>query len=278
MIYVILVVLGLCFGSFVNALTWRLRQQEQASTQSSKVREQYSILRGRSMCVHCHHILGFWDLVPVLSWLALRGKCRYCHKPVSFQYPLVEMVTAALFVGSYAFWPVTIAGVQVVVFGLWLAEVIGLMALLVYDIRWMLLPNRLVFPLSGIAVLQALLVIVTAPRPLHALLAYIGAVIVGGGIFYVLFQVSNGKWIGGGDVKLGVLLGLLVGSFEKGLLFIFLAAVLGTLASLPLLATGRLKRTSVIPFGPFLIVGGFIAVVFGDSIIHWYNHTFLYLS
>src|SRR5476651_645529 len=136
MIIVVLVVFGLCLGSFVNALVWRLHEQDK------KQAKNLSILNGRSMCPNCKHELAAKDLVPVLSWLSLRGKCRYCGKPISVQYPLVEMVTSGLFVASYLWWPEVLHGAQVAAFGLWLALLVGLMALLVYDLRWFLLPNR----------------------------------------------------------------------------------------------------------------------------------------
>ncbi len=109
----------------------------------------------------------------------------------------------------------------------------------------------------------------------RALLETVLAVAVGGGIFYVLFQVSSGKWIGGGDVKLGWLLGLTVATPARSMLFIFIAALLGSLASLPLLATKRLQRNSTIPFGPFLIIGAIIVQLFGHTILLWYQRTFL---
>lgn len=94
---VVLLFLGLAFGSFINALVWRLR-------------EGMSVARGRSMCVHCRHTLSWYDLIPVFSWIALGGKCRYCQRRISFQYPLVELATAAGWVASYTYWPRELAG------------------------------------------------------------------------------------------------------------------------------------------------------------------------
>jgi len=204
----------------------------------------------------------------------LGGKCRYCHKPIA-DSPLIELSLPVLFVTSYLWWPMAFSFPQAVIFGLWLVLLVGLVALAVYDLRWMLLPDRLVFPLMTVAGLQALLVVLTANRPFIALLNVVGAVAVGGGLFYVLFQVSAGKWIGGGDVKLGWLLGLIVATPSRSLLFIFVAAVLGSLVALPFLWNGRLKRTSIIPFGPFLIVGAIVTQLFGIHILGWYQHMFL---
>lgn len=271
MIIAVLVVLGLCFGSFANALVWRVRQQETGSKS-----KRLSVLNGRSMCPACKHELAAGDLVPVLSWLALRGKCRYCGRPISVQYPLVELVTAAAFVLSYLWWPARLTdSFQIAVFGLWLAILTGLLALLVYDLRWNMLPDRIVFPLTGLAIIQAVIAVISAGSPVKALVNEILAVAVGGGIFYFVFQASKGKWIGGGDVKLGWLLGLVVGTPARAFLLIFLAAATGSLISLPLVAAGRLKRTSTIPFGPFLIAGAFITELFGAAILSWYWRTFI---
>jgi leader peptidase (prepilin peptidase) / N-methyltransferase len=117
MTYVALSILGLCLGSFVNALVWRIYQQEQAghrekvrgrskknnklSAHSSDLSRSLSILQGRSMCPSCKHELAAKDLVPILSWLQLKGRCRYCQKPISVQYPLVEVATAVMYGSLY---------------------------------------------------------------------------------------------------------------------------------------------------------------------------------
>jgi prepilin signal peptidase PulO-like enzyme (type II secretory pathway) len=272
MIIAVLVVLGLALGSFVNALVWRLHEQEKAPKNKD-----LSIIKGRSMCPHCKQGLSAMDLIPVASWLALKGKCRYCGKPISVQYPMVEAALAALFVLSYLYWPKEIEGAQVLAFGLWLLLLTGFMALTVYDWHWKLLPDKIMRPMAVIAVVFASVQAAAAYRPFMAVLNALLAVIAGGGIFYVLFQVSDGKWIGGGDVKLGALLGLIVGTPGKAVLVIFLASLLGTLASLPLLTSHKLKRNSTIPFGPFLIAGAIITQLLGHSILHWYTRSFLTL-
>ncbi|MDB5184307.1 MAG: putative Prepilin peptidase [Candidatus Saccharibacteria bacterium] len=278
MIIALLVLLGLCFGSFTNAFVWRIHEQEaeQGKKRPNKQRlADLSISKGRSMCPHCGHELGALDLVPVLSWLSLGGKCRYCRTPISWQYPVVELATTLLFVISWLGWPYAVQGLQIAAFGVWLVVLIGLMALTVYDFRWMLLPNRIVFPLYGVAGVFALINIIGAARPLHALLMTILAVALGGGVFYVLFQVSDGTWIGGGDVKLGWLLGLVVGRPPLSFLFIFAAALLGTIASVPLIVKEGIRPKRVIPFGPFLIAGAIISLLYGQSILDWYQHFFV---
>jgi prepilin signal peptidase PulO-like enzyme (type II secretory pathway) len=272
MIIAVLLVFGLVLGSFVNALVWRAHEQEGQKNPDKKL----SILHGRSMCPHCKHELAAKDLVPVLSWLSLGGRCRYCSKPISEQYPLVEALVAASFVASYIWWPVTLGGTQTAIFVVWLAILVGLAALLVYDLKWLLLPNRIVYPLTIAAALMAVLRIADDAHPGAALLKTVLAVVIAGGIFYVLFQVSDGKWIGGGDVKLGWLLGLVVGTPSKSILLLFLASLMGSLVSLPLLLQHKVKRDSTIPFGPFLIVAAVIVQLFGADVLNWYRQTFIY--
>ncbi len=279
MIIAMLAIVGLCLGSFVNALVWRLHEQEVEQAKQRPSRQylkKIAIGTGKSMCPHCKHQLSARDLVPVASWLSLRGKCRYCGKPISWQYPAVELATAALFVASYVWWPASLVGATpITVFLFWLILLTGLIALAVYDLRWFLLPNRIIYFLSCVAIAQAAAIVSAAPQPGITMVNMLLGVAIGGGIFYILFQVSKGKWIGGGDVKLGWLLGLIAATPARAVLFIFLAALLGSLVSLWLLASKRLKRGSVIPFGPFLIAGLIIVQLFGADILRWYQQAFL---
>lgn len=252
MIPFILFVFGVCLGSFVNAYVWRTHVQLQLQ-KGKKPGKQYSILHGRSMCPDCKHGLGVKDLVPVLSWLSLKGECRYCKKPISWQYPAVELLTGVLFVISYFAWPNAFSTGEWLYFGLWLAMVVQLVALAVYDLRWMLLPNRMVIVAAGIATVMLATRAVT-DTSLEPLLSALWGVVIGGGLFYVLFQLSDGKWIGGGDVKLGAVLGLTVGGPMNAILLLFIASFAGTIVMLPLLLSGKTKRTSKMPFGPFLAI------------------------
>ncbi len=275
MVVLILILLGLCLGSFANALVWRVYQQEFAS--KNKINSaKYAILKGRSMCVNCMHTLAWYDLLPVVSWLALRAKCRYCHKPISWQYPVVELTTAGLFVASYLHWPtVFISNGDFAVFGLWLILLTGFIALAVFDIRWMILPNRIVFPLQSIATVYALSRFAQSGSEWSVLGGALAGVLCSAGVFYMLFQVSGGKWIGGGDVKLSVVLGLVLGSGVNALLMLFIASLLGTLVGLPMIVRGKAKARTKLPFGPFLMTATVIVVIFGAQILDWYTRQFL---
>jgi leader peptidase (prepilin peptidase)/N-methyltransferase len=225
--------------------------------------------------VHCGHKLASKDLLPVFSWLSLGGRCRYCKKKISPQYPLIETLTAALFVLSYLYWPFELtSALSWLQLGLWLAALVILIALLVYDLRWMLLPNRLVFPLIGVAGLYVLSFVV-AESSISPLFTGLLGVLFSAGLFWLMFQLSDGKWIGGGDVKMAIALGLLVGGPINAVLLIFIASLLGSLVSVPAMVKGKVQRTSKIPFGPFLIVATYVVVLFGEKITSWYQQTFL---
>lgn len=272
MVILYLFLLGLCLGSFITAFTWRLRQQDSSPKRRKKTDNSLSIVRGRSMCENCKHTLSAVDLIPVFSWLWLRGRCRYCGHPVSWQNPAIELATAALILLSYLCWPFAWDAEGITIFVFWVVFLVGFVALTVYDLRWMELPDKLTYPLLGLAVLLVLLRVTVFGGGWGLLAGSILGALSTGGLFYLLYQMSAGRWIGGGDVKLAPTLGLLVASPIKGLLVIFLASLLGTLASLPLVVTK--KRTIKgyhIPFGPFLLLATVIVFLFGTEIVDWYQ-------
>ena len=273
LIIMLLAILGLIFGSFIDALVWRIHEQAKLSQKKKgKVPRELTMLHGRSMCPSCHHVLMARDLIPVLSWVMLRGKCRYCGKPISWQVPLIELVTGLLFVLSYICWPTSLQGLGLLQFVFWLVFVVGFVALAVYDLKWYILPDRIVYPLVGVAVVEVLLSLILFHSGWLTVLGSVWGILIASGIFYVLYQVSDGKWIGGGDVKLGLVLGILLGGPLLSLLLLFVASVLGTLVSMPLLAVGKAKRSTLIPFGPFLIVATMIIELFGHHFVDWLVH------
>lgn len=250
-----LIGLGLCFGSFVNALVVRLH------TGRDWVKE-------RSECMHCHHALAVKDLIPVFSWLMLRGKCRYCGKPFP-DSPVTELAVPALFVLSYAFWPLPLSGAGLFQFVLWLVLIVAFVALAVYDLRWLLLPDKIVFPLIGLAVLQVGIVSIWAGDWQHIFSAAVSAALLAG-LFLTLHEASKGKWIGFGDVKLAVVLGLLAGTPLKAMLLLLTASSIGSIIALPLVLQGKAGRKTKLPFGPLLLAGTIVVVLWGQAIIDWY--------
>ena len=207
MVYIFITLLGLALGSFVNALVWRLHEQSKKKSRFNKA--DLSILTGRSMCPQCGHQLHAVDLIPVLSWLSLFGKCRYCIKSISWQYPLVELVFTLLLLISYHLWPYD-AGSRLffLQFGVWTLLLMIMMALAVYDQKWMILPTKLVRLAMALSVLLTCLIIADEGDYSVLISSLIGSVVLGA-LFWLIYQISDGKWIGGGDVRLGFAMGLL---------------------------------------------------------------------
>lgn len=272
MIIILLGLLGVCLGSFINALVWRLYQQTRTKDKSQL--RKLSITRGRSICPSCKHELYPYDLTPVVSWLLLKGRCRYCKNRISAQYPLVELATGLAFIFSYAAWPAHIAGIVWAQFVCWLLLLTVLIALAVYDLKHMLLPNRLVF-FASMPVAAWIIVGSISDTSLRPLLEGIYGLVAFGGSFYLLYLISKGKWIGGGDVKLGFVLGAWLASPLLVALAIFLASFIGTIYFTAQSLRGRLTRHSKLPFGPLLIIGFYIAFMFGEQIITLYESVFI---
>lgn len=252
--------LGLCLGSFINALVWRLHTDR-------------DWIKARSICPRCKRQLANKDLIPVVSWLWLRGRCRYCRRPISVQYPLVELAMAAVFVISYLCWPEDLSqSGQKLLLVTWLVASVGLMALAVYDARSKLLPSILIYitALVAIAGRAAYIIWFSADRS-HDFRQWAAAVAVAAGIFFLIYIVSRGKMIGEGDIRLGLATGTLLATPVKAFLMIFLASLLGTLFVLPALFDKRKSISSQLPFGPFLIAATAIVVLFGSDISNWYQ-------
>lgn len=257
MVILLLVLLGLCFGSFVNALVWRLHKKR-------------DFVKERSECTHCHHVLAWYDLLPVVSWLLLRGRCRYCHKKID-DSPLTELGVATVFAMSYLFWPLGFATGGTALFILWLISIVFLAALFLYDLKWSLLPNVLTFPLIGLGVVWVGIYygFVMPQSPLETLQSVLFGFASVAGIYGTLYFVSKGEWVGFGDVKLGVFMGLVLG-WQGGLLAVMLANIIAFIWVAPGLMTRRLDRKARIPFGPFLIVSTVLTLIFGERLISLY--------
>jgi leader peptidase (prepilin peptidase)/N-methyltransferase len=278
-----LILLGLAMGSFAGATVWRLRarQLEEDREAGEKIdKKEYkklspltkaTTLNDRSRCLHCNHTLAWYDLLPLASWLSTGGKCRYCHTPIGKFEPLIELGTAAFFIVSFAFWPQLLTTpVEIVQFALWLIAGVLLAILFAYDLKWYLLPNHIVFPLIGVGVIYAALSLISAPDLASALLSLCIGVAILSGLYFVLWILSKGAWIGFGDVKLGLALALLLGEWPLAFLALFGANLIGCLLVISGVVSGKITRRSHIPFGPLLILGAFIAMLWGHAIIQWY--------
>lgn len=248
---IIIFILGIIIGSFLNSVIWRIQHGK-------------SIFRGRSQCVHCDRRLIWHDLVPFLSFAVQAGKCRYCRKKISWQYPLVELVTGFLFIiiywnnwNNWGNWPSWSYQSYLQLLFYFLVTSI-LIILFVSDLRYMTLPVGIILGTVGISFLVQLFLGVSWYNLLLA-----GA--VGFAFFALQYFISKGRWIGDGDMYLGALMGLVLG-WPRVLYAILAAYILGAIVALILLVSGRAKWGSKIPLGVFLTIATFVVMVFGDQI------------
>lgn len=216
--------------------------------------------------------MKWYDLIPVVSWLVLKGKCRNCHKRIGLFELLIELGVAAFFVISYIFWPFELAtGLEIARFVVWLIAGVILAMLVAYDTKWYLLPDKLTAILASLGVVSVLLTTIRSAEPLTAILSAVAAVAILSGLYLVLYLVSKGRWVGFGDVKLGVGLALLLGDWQLALIALFLANFVGCLIVLPFMIAGKLTRSSRVPFGPLLIIGMILSFFIGPMLIELYT-------
>lgn len=287
-IYTALVLSGLCLGSFAGASLWRLRARHLVEDKQSgdeydhdeykrlKKLTTTSLARDRSQCLHCSYTLKWYDLLPLVSWLSLRGKCRNCHKPIGLLEPLIELGVAAYFVLSFALWPYPLeTGLEIARLIIWLLAGVGLAILFAYDKKWFLLPDKVNFAIVGLGIINAVIVVLQTDDMLSALATIGGSITILSGIYWVLYMSSRGKWIGFGDIKLGLGLALLLADFRLAFIAIFAANLVGCLIVIPALLAGKLKRNTHVPFGPLLIVGAVIAQFAGLYLVDLYVYSLL---
>jgi leader peptidase (prepilin peptidase)/N-methyltransferase len=241
---------GLIFGSFLTVVVYRVPRGE-------------SVVSPRSRCPRCGAEIGAPENIPVLSYLALRGRCRHCGAPVSPEYPLTEAATGALFAGTAAVYEELYLAVLVALF-------LGVMlAVALVDARWRIVPNAIVYP-SLVLGLTAVVVGHLAGVGLDAVRGMIGLAAYAGPLFLVALAVPHG--MGMGDVKLAALIGLILGSL--GLSYVAVAAgvgiLIGGVGALVALVLFRYGRKQQIPFGPFLAGGAAVAALAGPQIADLY--------
>jgi len=248
---ILIFIFGLVVGSFLNSIIYRLQSGE-------------SFLFKRSFCPHCKHPLSWQDLIPLLSFLILKGKCRYCSQKISLQYPLVELTAGILFVSIF-----NIHNIITACF-LFLVSCF-LIIIFVYDLKHYIIPDKVIYPAIAIAFLYQLFKALEFGiwNLEFGILNPLLSAILASAFFLAIVLVSRGKWMGVGDIKLAFLMGLFLG-FPNILVALFLAFFLGAIMGVGLIATGKKTLKSEVPFGPFLVAGTFIALFWGQNIIHWY--------
>ncbi len=249
LLYLFIFILGVCFGSFINALVWRTH-------------EELPIANDRSKCPLCGTKLRYIDNIPLLSFFCLKRKCHSCHGAISWQYPIVEFSLGILFVlVNYLQSSSSVNEVGFLIRDLTI--VFFLAVVFLYDLkygeildRFTLLPAFILFVFSLFFHWQSW----------QSML--VGAA-VGGGFFLVQFLISRGQWIGGGDIRLGVFMGVILG-FPKILIGLLIAYVFGALVSVVFLALKKKTMSDSTPFGTYLTIATLIAMVWGENLVNWY--------
>lgn len=271
MLIILLFILGICIGSFLNVLIDRLPNDENPLT-------------GRSYCDKCKKTLKWYDLIPVISFILLRGKCRKCHSPISHFYPLVELISGILFVlvfinlnfGNYLGFG--ILNLEFIInYFYYLFIVCSLIVIFFADIKYGIIPDSIVYPAILVSIMYKVLSIMyplTFNFPIlrqgfegqaifNSLLSGIGAFL----FFLFLFLITRGKGMGLGDVKLALLLGIFLG-FPHIITALYIAFLTGAAIGLILIICRKKKLSGgTIPFGPFLVFGALVSLFFGSQIL-----------
>jgi leader peptidase (prepilin peptidase)/N-methyltransferase len=236
-------ILGLCIGSFLNVVIYRLPRGE-------------SITLERSQCASCGKQLRWYELIPLFSYLFLRGRCRTCHEPISLRYPIVELLTAITFALVFLQFGLTLE----------LLKYLFLSALLVaisfIDLEYFIIPNSLIIiGLVGGVILNI------AAQDVGFVSALAGLLVTSG--FLLLIALASKGGMGGGDIKLVAVTGLFLG-WPLGPFGLILGAVIGGMIAVVLLLFRIKGRKDPLPFGPFIALGTFISILYGSQIINWY--------
>ncbi|MFA6525251.1 MAG: prepilin peptidase [Patescibacteria group bacterium] len=237
-------IFGLIIGSFLNVVVYRMKNKK-------------DFLKGRSFCTHCKKTLSAIDLIPLLSFILLLGKCRYCRKKISWQYPLVEFSTGLVFLILYLKFGFSLE------FYIYSLYSVFLIIIFVYDLLYYLVLDSVSMPAIIVGFIGSLVLGLSLTNII------IGG-IIGLTFFLLQFVISKGKWIGGGDLRLGLMCGFMVG-WPKILPLLVVTYVSGAIISVSLLATKKKKWQDSVPLGIFLTLATLVVLLFGDQIIDWYT-------
>ncbi|MTI81178.1 MAG: prepilin peptidase [Firmicutes bacterium] len=243
MVEIIVTLLGACMGSFLNVCICRIPYQE-------------SVVYKPSHCPQCEKKLGAMDLIPIFSYIFLKGRCRSCDEKISIQYPLVELLTAVLFLATYLHW-----GWQWQTVSMW-SFVSILIAVTVIDIYHQIIPDKIL--LVGSLIGLPFIILSSFNQFISGIIGFF----VAGLILLVIAVVSKGG-MGGGDIKLAAVIGLFLG-WQNALLALFISFLAGGLIGIFLLVTKLKGRKDAVPFGPYLALGGLISAFYGNQLIKWY--------
>lgn len=260
---IVLFIIGAAFGSFLSVVIFRLHEEKKG------------IFFGKSECPYCHKNLKWYDLIPIFSYIIRLGKCAYCKKTIHISYLLLELLCALLFVIFYYLYPFLTFGIEAGLYEFIFSFVLLLqylyfiilswilIGILFYDLKYLEIPEIFTLPTISFVFVVGLFL----PEPGLQNMVIGGA--LAGLFFGVQVWISKEKWLGSGDIQIGVLMGILLG-WQYLILAILISYVVGSLISLILLAFKKVTPKSQIPFAPFLIIGTFATIFFGEYILDLY--------
>jgi leader peptidase (prepilin peptidase)/N-methyltransferase len=249
LVQTIIFIFGMCTGSFVNVCIYRLPASKSI------------IDPRRSICPNCGSIIRFYDNIPVLSYLWLKGRCRNCNKPISFRYPLVEIISGVFALCTFLKFGPTLEAL------VYFAFITALVVITFIDIDHQIIPDLITIPGIPVCFLASFaLPSITYKESLLGLFAGGGSLLLVGWIYYL---IKRAEGMGGGDIKLMAMIGAMVG--WKGVLFtIFVSSLVGTLVGITIMLRTKKGMKIAVPFGPFLSIGAMTYIFFGPGLIFWY--------
>lgn len=277
-----LFLIGAIFGSYAVATVWRLRSRELStakladlSTADQKEHQQLikrarldkvTIATDHSRCLHCQHRLAWFDLIPIVSWLSLKGRCRYCDKSIGWTEFLAEVVLGGLFAMSYVVYQGN--WLELVI---WLALLVVLTVLFIYDAKWQLLPTKILWVAIGLAMMLAVVNVTnqvqTGVNFKILIIHYLGAVSLLSGLYWLLAMISRESWVGMGDAYVGSVVALVLGNFWLASVALFLANLSGCiLVAIKAILSKKSIRRMRIAFGP-MFIGALMVVYFLKAVI-----------
>jgi len=255
-IFIWVFLFGLAIGSFLNVVIYRVPRHK-------------NFLMSRSVCPYCSHQLKWYHNIPMVSYLFLKGKCAFCKHPISFRYPLVEIINALVYVFFFWQWGMSINFFIYVI----LSSV--LIVIFFIDLDFQIIPDVITLPCIVVGLAVSFL-----PGEIGIVKSLLG-LLVGGGALYLIALL--GDWLfkkesmGGGDIKMAAMLGAFVG-WQKVILIFMSAAVIGLVVSVVLmLFSSQLRQKRIIPFGPFLAMAAMLSISYGERIINFYFTHFINL-
>lgn len=247
--YILAIIFGLCWGSFLTVVIWRIDDLK-------------SIFTTRSRCTNCNREIRWFDLIPIISYGILRGRCRHCKEKIPSLYPAIELLAGAVVLLTYINYGLSWQGLIIFILFSTLIITLG------YDALHMMIVDAVIWFGVALAIFWQIMQILGGDWKSIVFSLVIG-IAVGLGIPLVMVLTSHSRWMGEGDIVLGLLAGMLVG-FPKILVAYIIAFAVGAIYGISLIILRRGRMKDAVPFGPFLVVGTIIAFFIGQAIVDWY--------